>query len=222
MAYTAVPTKNTGDQAYSADFINTYLRDNLAAMPPDVFTTKGDLFVGTGADTGTRLGRGSDNALLWAENSESLGLKWSLTPNVKAHGNGVVQTDESTSWTTITNVDLEDYDAISSYTDDVFTCPLSGFYFVVGYMLGRVTTASSNQAFYEVGIYKNGSLYSVLGSFYWESDDLTYQHVGGTDIIYCDKGDTLALVKRMNNIWGGLESIGDSILSRFEVSMIPV
>ena len=61
MACTTLPTYSTGDTITAANW-NTYVKDNFAAMPPDVFTASGELFVGAGADTGQLLspGTGSD------------------------------------------------------------------------------------------------------------------------------------------------------------------
>jgi hypothetical protein len=75
MAYTAVPTVATGDTWTAANH-NTYIRDNFAAGVPDAFTTKGDLFVGTGADAGSRLGVGANDTELVADSSQATGCKW--------------------------------------------------------------------------------------------------------------------------------------------------
>jgi hypothetical protein len=75
MAYTAVPTVATGDTWTAANH-NTYIRDNFAAGVPDAFTAKGDLFVGTGADAGTRVGVGANGTELVADSSETTGVKW--------------------------------------------------------------------------------------------------------------------------------------------------
>jgi hypothetical protein len=54
MAYTAIPTITTGDVATAA-WGNTYLKDNFAAGVPDIFTTDGDMAVGTGANAAERV-----------------------------------------------------------------------------------------------------------------------------------------------------------------------
>jgi len=54
MAYNAIPTITTGDVA-TASWGNTYLKDNFAAGVPDIFTTDGDMAVGTGANTAERV-----------------------------------------------------------------------------------------------------------------------------------------------------------------------
>jgi hypothetical protein len=80
MAYTTpVPTKNLGDTWTHTEH-NIYLRDNMAAMAPDVFTAKGDLYVATAADTGTRLPVGTNGQLLIADSAQTTGLRWGLSP----------------------------------------------------------------------------------------------------------------------------------------------
>ena len=54
MAYSAVPTITTGDVA-TASWGNTYIKDNFAAGVPDLFTTDGDVAVGTGANAAERV-----------------------------------------------------------------------------------------------------------------------------------------------------------------------
>jgi hypothetical protein len=54
MAYTAVPTITTGDVATAA-WGNTYIKNNFAAGVPDIFTTDGDMAVGTGANAAERV-----------------------------------------------------------------------------------------------------------------------------------------------------------------------
>ncbi len=75
MAYTAHPTVITG-QTWTASNQNTYVRDNFIAGVPDIFTTKGDIVVASGADVAIRLGVGSDEQILIACSTESGGIKW--------------------------------------------------------------------------------------------------------------------------------------------------
>ena len=58
MAFTPVITVATGD-LWTAANQNQYLRDNMAAMVPDLFTAAGDLGVGTAADAMKRLALGT-------------------------------------------------------------------------------------------------------------------------------------------------------------------
>lgn len=78
MAFTTLPTYSTGDVVTAANW-NTHIKDNFAAMPPDIFTATGELFVGEGADTGGVLSPTSSTDLLVAASGETLGVKYSDT-----------------------------------------------------------------------------------------------------------------------------------------------
>ena len=54
MAYTVIPTITTGDVATAA-WGNTHLKDNFAAGVPDLFTSDGDVAVGTGSNAAERV-----------------------------------------------------------------------------------------------------------------------------------------------------------------------
>jgi len=63
MAYTTVPTVNTGD-TWTAANQNTYLRDNMAATAVGIVTTAGDLVYATALTTLTRLAIGAAGLVL--------------------------------------------------------------------------------------------------------------------------------------------------------------
>lgn len=88
MAYTAVPTVATNDY-WSAAQHNTYIRDNFAAGVPDIFTTKGDLAVATGADVAARLAVGGDGAPLVGDAAQTAGVRWANTNKTAASGSAV-------------------------------------------------------------------------------------------------------------------------------------
>ena len=81
MAYTTIPAVQDQDDNTPA-WWNAYLRDNLAAMMPDVATTKGDLFAATGADAGARVAAGSDTQIVEADSGEAAGVvaSWAFIP----------------------------------------------------------------------------------------------------------------------------------------------
>ena len=75
MAYISPSTVTTGDLITAAEW-NQDIVANEQAGAPDMFTTKGDLFVGTAADAGTRLGVGANGDVLMADSAEASGVKW--------------------------------------------------------------------------------------------------------------------------------------------------
>jgi hypothetical protein len=75
MAYISPTTVNTGDLITAAEW-NQDIVANEQASAPDMFTTKGDLFVATGADAGTRVGVGSNGDALVADSAQAAGVKW--------------------------------------------------------------------------------------------------------------------------------------------------
>ena len=75
MAYVPLSTVNNGDDIVIS--WGNQIRDNFAAGVPDIFTTKGDLALGTGADAAARLGIGTDYQLLQSLASQATGAQWS-------------------------------------------------------------------------------------------------------------------------------------------------
>jgi len=75
MAYISPSMVTTGDLITAAEW-NQDIVANEQASAPDMFTTKGDLFVATAADTGTRLGVGTNGDVLMADSVQSAGVAW--------------------------------------------------------------------------------------------------------------------------------------------------
>ena len=126
MAYSRPPAKISTD-AFDLTAYNA-IRNSFIASAPDVFTTKGDLFVATGADAGARFGVGADNSTLVADSSQSTGLAWQIQPAVVLRN--TTDTDPTTStWTTLSwdteNVDTDGSHSTSSNTDRI-TVPSGG------------------------------------------------------------------------------------------------
>lgn len=134
MAYNAVPTVTTGD-LWTASNHNTYIRDNFAAGVPDIFTTKGDLAIASGANAAGRLGVGSNGKVLVASSAESLGIKWT---NGFSTGKASRSTTQALTAGAQTKVQFttEDFDSESYFTlgssNTRCTIPVSGIYLFVG------------------------------------------------------------------------------------------
>jgi hypothetical protein len=56
----------------------------------EIFDAKGDLIVGTGSNTGTRLAAGTNGYVLTADSAETNGLKWAAAPAVGAFETSIV------------------------------------------------------------------------------------------------------------------------------------
>ncbi len=70
-----------------------------------IFDAKGDLAVGTGADTAAKLTVGANGKLLVADSSQSTGLAWIAVPvsgSVVGDGSGDITNNTTGSWTDIT------------------------------------------------------------------------------------------------------------------------
>jgi hypothetical protein len=75
------------------------LADNAEGTKTKAVDAKGDLIVGTAADTAARLAVGTDTYLLTADNSEVTGLKWAAA----AAGGKVLQVVYANTATTVSN-----------------------------------------------------------------------------------------------------------------------
>lgn len=60
----------------TASMLNTHLRDNMLETAPAKVTIKGDLLIGSGANSIGRLPIGSNTQALVADSAETLGVKW--------------------------------------------------------------------------------------------------------------------------------------------------
>jgi len=169
MAYTAVPTKSTGDLWTAADH-NTYIKDNFAAGVPDIFTTKGDIAVATGANVATILGVGTNGQVLVADSSESCGVKWDSLFNEQTYARYKVSSTKSltSGSTTIVDFDTEDFDTDSAVTTGAswkFTVPAD----YDGYYIICATVTLESSANWNAGerlilmAYKNNALFSYIG-----------------------------------------------------------
>ena len=56
----------------------------------EIFDAKGDLIVGTGSNTGTRVALGTNGYVLTADSSETIGVKWAAAPAVGAFETSIV------------------------------------------------------------------------------------------------------------------------------------
>jgi hypothetical protein len=86
MAYADLGAISPGDLGTST-WANQ-VRANFQAGVPDIFTTKGDLAVATGADAAARLGVGDDDSILVPDSGEAAGLAWQIQPACRVYRSG--------------------------------------------------------------------------------------------------------------------------------------
>ena len=136
MAYTAVPTQVTGD-TWSATEHNTYVKDNFAAVLPDIATTKGGLWVATAANAATELAVGSDDNYFIADSAQSAGVKWGTADifkkTVLTRGSNLTHTGTETAipWTS----EVVDDEGLHSASSSTITFG-DGFYLIMMFMNG--------------------------------------------------------------------------------------
>ena len=171
---------------------------------------KGDLVVGTGADTFSRLAVGTNNYVLTADSAEATGLKWAASgstsgPAFKAY-KSAGQTITAATFTKVT-FDTESFDTAGNFASSKFTPTTSGYYQIDAYaeFSGSGSVSSSL-----ISIYKNGSRAGDLGGN-------TPKIVGGSDLFYANGSTDYFEVYVVLTMSSGGESVTgvDDYRSRF-------
>lgn len=192
---------------------------------------KGDLIVGTGADTFSRLAVGTNTYVLTADSAEATGLKWVAPASgatfvgVRCSGDSTKQVISNTTTTAI-NWNVETFDtngfhSTSSNTSRI-TIPSgkTGYYKVYAQLTFNNNAATANEV--NLQIYKNGSrIVSVIDNFTGNTGINHYRNY--SDTIYLTATDYLEVYTYQNtgsnlNVyfsdsgteysWFGLELIG--------------
>lgn len=135
------------------------------AIANTIVDAKGDLLVGTAADTPGRLAVGTNDYVLTADSTTGTGLKWaaipaSSGPAFKATGT----TNQALSQNTWTKAQLgtETFDTDSCYdnaTNYRFTPNKAGYY---SFQTAARITHGDATAYYQYAIYKNGTLENLM------------------------------------------------------------
>lgn len=68
--------------------------DPAGSVSKSVIDAKGDLLIGLSNDTVDNLGVGSDNFVLTADSTQTLGIKWAALPTASTGGAGIVQLND--------------------------------------------------------------------------------------------------------------------------------
>lgn len=204
MAFTPVPGVTDGEAAPSADWWNTYIRDNMGAMFPEAATAKGDILAATGADAGAIVSVGVNNATLIANSQATAGMTWSLTGGARVVGSPSSGGGQNDIWGAISS-DLygaETFDVASAMSGGTFTAPFAAFYLVIGSIMfdpGDGVFYPDVNDYAHIGVFKNGVLYSAIDTAVWEASAQVNKVLRGGDIVYCQKGDTLQLARYTQN-----------------------
>jgi hypothetical protein len=121
---------------------------------------KGDLVVGTGADTFARLAVGTNGHTLVADSVETTGLKWVAPAGSSGPAFSATRTSNqsiSASTSTKIEVNVETFDTDACYdptTNYRFTPNKAGYYLIQGWL--RITH-SSGGSYTQLALEKNGS-----------------------------------------------------------------
>jgi len=171
---------------------------------------KGDLIVGTGADTFSRLAVGTNNFVLTADSAQATGMKWAAGgstsgPAFKAY-KSANQTITAATFTKVT-FDTESFDTAGNFASSTFTPTTAGYYELNGYLefSGSGTISSSL-----VSVYKNGT----------RAGDLIGTPArlgGGSDLFYANGTTDYFEIYCVITFSGGGESVTgvDDYRSRF-------
>lgn len=186
MAYTAVPTKNTGDTVTAAEW-NAYVKANQEAGVPDIFTTKGDIAVATAADVAARLAVGIDGQALFVDSTTATGLIWGDGGPRARYKNDADQVIGNAS-ATIVRYDTVDYDSDTAVTTGAawkFTVPATkdGYYLVVASCYLEASANWEVNERVDLGLYKNGNLYSYLSSLCMQAAGTYIVFVCGLSVV---------------------------------------
>lgn len=125
MAYADIGDVASGD--IIAETWGDQVRANFQAGVPDIFTAKGDLAGGTGADAAARLAVGADDATLVADSGETTGMVWQIQPACRVYRNSDQGVDSA--WESITfNQERFDTDSMHSVASNTsrITIPAGG------------------------------------------------------------------------------------------------
>lgn len=156
-------TALTAGDIVSVWTVNAFSVSN--AISNTIVDAKGDILVGTGADTPGRLAVGTNDYVLTADSTTGTGLKWaaipaSSGPAFKATGT----TNQALAGSTWVKAQLgtETFDTDNCYdnaTNYRFTPNKAGYY---SFQTAARITHGDASAYYQYGIYKNGTLENLL------------------------------------------------------------
>ena len=137
------------------------VRANFQAGVPDIFTTKGDLAVATGADAASRLAAGANDSILVYASGEATGMATQIVPAVHLTKSDATSLSTS-SWTSIP------FDTETSDTDAMHEGVTNP---------SRITVPANGGGWFVFGFYGNATRAGATGA--WKARIL----LGGTTVL---------------------------------------
>ena len=166
MAYTPHPSVSTGD-SYSAAQWNMYIRDNMAAGVPDLFTAKGDIAVATGDNAAIALPVGATKYVLTAASAETAGVRWCSLGAAQNYSNSnwliAIGAWEKVGYTETR------FDPDGLIVNSKFTARHQGYYLVHASVSLTTGNYFNEDEVLQLGLYKGGALYSILDTIVGQS-----------------------------------------------------
>ena len=214
--YTATTgTSITGLSALTANDVVTVWTVNAfsvtGAIANTIVDAKGDILVGTGADTPGRLAVGTDGYVLTAASTTGTGLAWaaipaSSGPAFRAKRTGSAQTFNQNTFTKI-QFNAEDYDTdncFDSTTNYRFTPNKAGYY----QLNVHIRVSKTGQSLSQAALYKNGSYYNYF--YIWTNTGSSYA-LGSSDLVYFNGSTDYVEVFIYDSDASGRDIPGDDI-----------
>ena len=165
MTFASLPAKIASDTLTLGNY--NAIRDNFELTAPGLVTTKGDLVGATAANATSRLAVGANGTLLGAASGETTGLKYFITPSVRAYNNAAI--DPATgSWVTLTfnaeRWDTNDMHSTVSNTERL-TIPTGGdgIYTIDGGALFDTSGVGGTGAYYGIRVLLGATVIQQIG-----------------------------------------------------------
>jgi len=184
---------------------------------------KGDLIVGTGADTFSKLTAGTNTYVLTADSAEATGLKWAAPAAGGAVGcvlyKSADQSINSGTWTALT-FNTEEYDTDSFHDNSTNTSRITipsgkgGKYLFTATVVYNDSSSTGVRSF---GIYKNGN---PFGQLYLSAGVSSFYAIGtGSRMLDAVATDYFE-IHAYQNSGGALNIIGGQTYTRFQVEYL--
>jgi len=157
MAYVPLASIASGDTIVTT--WGNQVKDNFAAGVPDIFTTKGDIAVASGADAAGRLAIGSDFQIAHAKASATLGAEYSSGVFALATSGAQSIPDNAETKVQIASASVDTYsmlDATNFRLTIPAAFPASRYYIVIAY--GEFALHATAGKIRQVQVRKNGSV----------------------------------------------------------------